>query len=183
MIARARCGCGRLADRWTRMVGRWLSLTAALLLTLAPLAGLAHGGGLELSLSPTNVAAGNHVTVAGEGFPAHAQLELHLTGPNGDAHFGAAKTDGEGDFTERVQIPGDVTPGLYLIGTSGAQEASAELTVGAMPGMGQEVQAAAPERQRSGAWRAIVVVLLLGIGALGFVLTRPSRRVRPQPAA
>ena len=164
------------------MVGRWLSLTAALLLTLAPLAVLAHGGGLELNLSSTNVAAGNRVTVSGEGFPANAQLELHLTGPNGDAHFGAAKTDGEGDFTEQVQIPGDMVPGLYLIRTSGAQEASAELTVGAMPGMGQEV-AAVPQRQRSGAWRAIVVVLLLGIGALGFVLTRPSRRVRPQPAA
>jgi hypothetical protein len=181
MIARSRWSSGQMADEWAGIPGRWLPLVAALLLALAPLPGLAHGGGLELSLSPTDIAAGDEVTVTGEGFAANAPLELHLTGPNGDAHFEDVTADEEGEFTQRVRIPGDTIPGLYLIRAAGAeQEASAELTVGAMAGMAEATEDGAPERDRSAVWKVIAVVLL---GGLGLVLARPGRTVvDPQTA-
>jgi hypothetical protein len=149
----------------------------ALLLALAPTSGLGHGGALELSLSPHDIAAGVEVTVSGEGFTANAPIELHLTGPNGDAHLGGVTADEDGEFSQEARIPGEVVPGLYLIrAAGGGKEASAELTVGAMVGMEHLAQEALPARERSGAWRAIAIVLLLAVGALGMVLARPVHR-------
>lgn len=161
--------------------GRGAALAAALLLAASPLAVLAHGGELELSVSPDTIAAGDEITVSGEGFAADAPLEIHLTGPNGDAHFEDVTTDGEGAFQESVRIPGDVTPGNYLVRAEGAErEASAELTVGAMAGMPPAAEEALPERERPDAWRAVAVVLFLAIGGAGLAL---ARRVRPEVLA
>lgn len=158
-------------------------LLVAFLLTLAPLTALAHGGALELTLSPNTLAAGGELTVSGEGFAANVPLELHLTGPNGDAHFGDVAANDEGEFTQTIRIPADVVPGLYLIRAAGSnQEASAELTVGAMAGMPQSAQQTPPARVRPPAQRAIALALFLGIVVAGFARARPARlaaAVRP----
>ena len=173
--------------RFTRRALSTIVVITIVALALVPWSGLAHGGALELSLSPTEIAAGDEVTISGEGFAANAALELHLTGPNGDAHFEDVTTNDEGGFTQIVRIPGDVVPGLYLIRAAGADlEATAELTVGAMAGMTESTTANLPERDRSVAWRAIAIVLFLGLGAVGlwFALARPPRRAplaQPSP--
>lgn len=176
--------CRSAADR-AATVARGFALAASVLLVLAPLPSRGHEGGLELTVSPTEVAAGDEVTVSGEGFTANAQLEFHLTGPNGDAHFEKATADEEGAFTRPVQIPGDVVPGLYLIRAEGAdQEASTELTVGAMAGMAATTTDVLPERDRALIWRTIAVVLFLGVGVVGIVLVRPTRPgIRAWPSA
>lgn len=174
----------RIAAKRTSLSGRRLALVTAVLLALAPVAGLGHGGELELSVSPSNIAAGDEVTISGEGFAASAALELHLTGPNGDAHFGDVTANNEGEFTQPVRIPGDVVPGLYLLrAESAAQEASAEVTVGAMAGMAETISDGASERDRSVAWQSVALVLFLGLGALGFALVRSTDRgpVAPSP--
>lgn len=161
--------------------GRWSAPTVALLLSASPLAVLAHGGELELSVSPDTIAAGDEISVSGEGFLADAPLEIHLTGPNGDAHFEDVTTDGEGAFQESVRIPGDITPGNYLVRAEGAErEASAELTVGAMAGMPQTAADAVPERERPDGWRAVALAIFLGIGIAGLAL---ARRVQPDVSA
>lgn len=175
MTASLFSSCRTAANR-VSIVGRGFALAAAMLLALAPLPTRGHEGGLELSISPAEIAAGEEVTVSGEGFAANAPLELHLTGPKGDAHFGDVMADEEGAFTRPVQIPGDVVPGLYLIRAEGAdQEASAELTVGAMVGMAAATEDVIPERDRSVAWQAIAIVLFLGLGVVGLALARPAR--------
>lgn len=173
----------RPATRWAAIVGRGFAMAVAALLALAPLQSRGHGGELELTVSPSEVAAGDEVIVSGEGFTANAPLEIHLTGPNGDAHFENATADDEGAFSRPVRIAGDVVPGLYLIRAEGAeQEASAELTVGAMTGMTAATADAFPERDRPLAWQAIAVALFLGVGAVGLLLARSARvgpRTRP----
>lgn len=170
------------ASRGLAIVGGRLVL-AATLLVLVSLSALAHGGELELTVTPADIAAGEEVTVSGEGFAASAPLELHLTGPNGDAHFDDATTDQEGAFTQVVQIPGDVVPGVYLLRAEGAeQEASAELTVGAMAGMTAPASEAAAERGRPVVWQTVAVVLFLALGIAGLALARPTRGAVPQPS-
>ena len=157
------------------------ALAAALLLAASPLPVLAHGGELELNVSPNTIAAGDEITVSGEGFVAGTPLELHLTGPNGDAHFEDVATDDEGTFQEAVRIPGDITPGNYLVRAEGAdREASAELTVGAMAEMSQPAGDAVPERERPTVWQAVALAIFLGIGIAGLAL---ARRVRPEVPA
>lgn len=166
----------RTVTQGAASAGRGVALVAALLLALGPLATRGHEGGLELVVSPAEIAAGDEVTVTGEGFAANTGLELRLTGPNGDAPLGYATADGAGAFTQPVRILGDVIPGLYLVRAEGTdEEASAEVTVGAMAGMAAEAEAIAPERDRSAAWRAIAVVLFLGLGVVGLALARPAR--------
>ena len=149
--------------------------TVLLLLAATPFAAYGHGEGLELSVSPDTAAAGGTVTIGGEGFAANTPLEVHLTGPNGDAHFEDVTADNEGAFQDVVRIPGEITPGIYLVRAEGAgQEASAELTVGAMAGMAEATGTAVPERDRSNAWRAVTLALLLGVGIAGLVLARPT---------
>lgn len=167
----------RIAAGQAGLWGRWLALVSAVLLALAPAASLGHGGELELSVSSSIIAAGDEVTVSGEGFAPGATLELHLTGPNGDAHFGDVKAADEGKFIHSVRIPGDVVPGFYLLrAESSAQEAFAEVTVGAMAGMTETISDGASERDRSIAWRSVTFLLFLGLGALGFVLVRSADR-------
>jgi hypothetical protein len=176
MIARSPRVTWRSTPRRS-VLERGLGQVVALLLALTPASGLVHGGALELSLSPDDIAASDAVTVSGEGFAANAALELHLTGPNGDAHLGGVTADEDGEFTQEVRIPGEVVPGLYLIrATGGGKEASAELTVGAMAGMGDPMREGLPERERSGAWQAVAVALFLGVAALGLALPQGMRR-------
>lgn len=166
-----------IVARRTSLCGRRFALVSAVLLALAPATGLGHGGGLELNVSPANIAAGDEVTVSGEGFAPSATLELHLTGPNGDAHFGDVTATEEGEIIYSVRIPGDVVPGLYLLrAESAAQEASAELTVGAMAGMAGAISDGPSERDRSMAWQSVALVLFLGLGALGFALVGSTSR-------
>lgn len=183
MIARSLVMTCRLTPRG-RLSGRQVALLMAVLLALTPASGLAHGGELELSVSPSDIAAGEEVTVEGEGFAANATLELRLTGPNGDAPLGDATANDEGEFTQTVRIPGDVVPGLYLTrAETPDQEASAELTVGAMAGMPEPITDGAPERDRSMIWQTVAVVLFLGLGVLGFALMRAAdRRLLARPS-
>ena len=166
---------GLMVQRMARS-GRWAVLAAGFLMAALPQVVIGHGGELELSVSPDTIAAGEEVAVSGEGFVAGSRLELHLTGPNGDAHFGDVTADDEGAFREALRIPGDITPGIYLVRAEGVdREASAELTVGAMAGMPQAAPEALPERERANAWRAVALVLFLGLGIAGVALTRPGR--------
>lgn len=155
---------------------RWAALAVfSLLLAAAPFDGYGHGGALELSVSPDTIAAGEEATLAGEGFAADALLEVHLTGPNGDAHFENVTANDEGAFTQAVRIPATVVPGIYLLRVEGDdREASAELTIGAMAGMTETTGTLSPERERSNAWRAVALVLLLGVGSVGVIVARAN---------
>lgn len=160
---------------------RWLRLAAVVLAAAALALGLAasargHEGGIELTVSQGNLAAGKQVTVSGEGFSPNASIALRLTGAGGDAELGTASTDAEGDFSQQVTIPGDMVPGIYLIRTEGDEEASAELTVGAMPGMAVDTTAPAAERDRSAAAKAALVAAMVAVAALGAWLVAPRRR-------
>lgn len=177
MNARSRTRLSRRADgRRSSWAAAWL-VVAAVILALAPLPGLGHGGALELRVAPAELAAGDEMTVTGEGFTANGAIELHLTGPRGDSHFGTVTANDEGEFSQVAQIPGEVLPGIYLIRAVGAGlEASAEVTVGAMAGMSPASANAVAERERSLAWRIVAVALFLGLGAVGFWLTRLAGR-------
>jgi hypothetical protein len=183
MNAQSLLGAVRMAVQWAGRSGQRAALAAVLFLAASPVAVFGHGGELELSVAPDTIAAGDEVTVSGEGFVAATPLELYLTGPNGDAHFENVTADGEGAFTRAVRIPGDITPGIYLVRAAGAgREASAELTVGAMAGMPQATQRVLPGRERPNAWRTVALVLFLGLGIAGLALARPGRfdvSVRP----
>lgn len=149
------------------------TLVLMVLLASAPLTALGHGGERELRVTPSTVAAGDEVTVSGEGFAPDDSLELHITGPNGDAHFGDVQPDAEGAFTARVRIPGDVVPGVYLLrGEGGNQEATATLTVGAMAGMTAAPPELTPARDRSTAWRTAALAVFLALGLGGVALAR-----------
>lgn len=158
--------------------GRWAVVLAMLLVTLMPLVARAHGEALELDVEPTEATASTTVTVTGVGFGANQIVELRLTGPGGDAELGSATTDGEGAFALEVTIPGATVPGLYLVRAENGEEATAELTVGAMPGMASTESEASEERDRSGAWAAIAIAALLIVGALGVLIARPDSRQR-----
>lgn len=166
--------------RWTRrrafVHAPLAAATVALLLVLTAITTLAHGGGLELTISSSDIAAGDTISVSGEGFSPGAAVALHLTGPNGDAKLGDVQTNDAGDFTQTVTIPGTVVPGLYLVRAQGDREASAELSVGAMAGMTEPASTAAAERDRTSTWKIIAVVVLLGVAGLGAAIARPRRR-------
>jgi hypothetical protein len=165
----------RDAGRGGRTARRVALTVFTLVLAATPFDGYGHGGALELSVSPDTIAAGEEVTLAGEGFAVDAQLEVHLTGPNGDAHFDTLTADDEGGFTRAVRIPADVIPGIYLVRVAGDdREASAELTIGAMAGMAATTRVLEPERERSNTWRAVALVLLLGVGIVGVILARAN---------
>ena len=177
MITRLLFIVGQIACRQAGISRRWAAFSVAVVLALTPLHGLAHGGALELSVSPANIAAGDEVTISGEGFAANASLALHLTGPNGDAHFSDVVTDDEGEFTQPVRIPGSIVPGLYLIRAENAdQEAAAEVTIGAMAGMTEPSDDRMPARARTAAWQASALGLFLALGIAGLALARPRRR-------
>lgn len=162
-----------------RSVRRRIGIVGAavvLLLVLAPATAWAHGSGLELTISPSDIAAGDTISVSGEGFLPGATVGLHLTGPNGDAHLGNVQTDDEGNFEQTVTIPGTVIPGLYLVRAQGDREASTELSVGAMAGMTASTTEASAEHDRSALWKIIAVVVLLGVAGLGAAITRPRHR-------
>lgn len=150
----------------------WIMAAAVVTVLAMPVITLAHEGGLELTVSPTDIAAGDEINVSGEGFTPNQPLELHITGPNGDAHLGDVTTDSEGAFDQRIVVPGNLVPGRYLIRVEGAQEASAELSVGAMAGMGEPEEETVPERVRSTVWQATAVAALLALAALGLALAR-----------
>lgn len=154
----------------------WTPLLALIFFAIAPAIGSAHEGGLELTVSPTDIAAGDIVTVSGEGFTASVAMEIHLSGPNGDAHFGDVMVDAEGNFVQKVTIPSNVLPGLYLIRATGDREASAELSVGAMAGMAVSADELAAERSRSAAWKIVALVAFLGVAGFGTKISRPGRR-------
>lgn len=160
-----------------------IGLAAAVLVALGPAAAVAHGGALELTVSTDPVGAGEPLTVSGEGFGRNATVELSLTGPGGDADLGAAVADDEGAFEQAVTIPGTVVPGTYLVRAVGDEEATAELTVGAMPGMAAAAAEAMPARDRSAAWTAIAILAAVGIGALGLALVRAAGSPADAPAA
>ena len=177
MNAPAPRAVSRIATTRVSLSARWTALAAvSLLFAVTPFAAYGHGGALELSLAPDTVAAGQEINLSGEGFAADATLEVHLTGPNGDAHFDNVTADDEGAFTQAVQVPGTMTPGIYLVRVAGDdREASAELTIGAMAGMGQASPMALPERERPNSWRAVALALFFGAGIVGFALARPGR--------
>lgn len=174
IAARRRAGWGPLGV---------LMAAAALFLLFAPPA-RAHEGGIELTVSPAELASGGQVTVSGEGFAPNATIGLNLTGPGGDADLGSTTTNEEGDFSQTLTIPGAMVPGLYLIRTEGGPEASVEVSLSAMPGMAAADENPTPERDRGTAWKTTVTVVLLLVAALGGALTLPRRRaVVRRPAA
>jgi len=158
-----------------------LAMTSVLAMT--PLGARADGVGLELTITPTDVAAGDEVSVSGEGFAADSAIELFLTGPGGDAELGQVTADGEGDFSQTVTIPGTATPGLYVIRAVGNEEGSASISIGAMANMPVETEAPSAPRDRSVGWQVGAVVVLAVVGLLGLTVAwRVPRHVDTAPA-
>ncbi len=167
-----------------RRLLQMICFVAIAILISLPAPTRAHEGGLEITISPPEIAAGDEITVSGEGFPPNQPIELHLTGPNGDAHLANVAADDDGAFTQQIVVPGTIVPGLYLIRAEGGQEATAELSVGAMPGMQAAAGETLPERERSPIWKAGAVIVLVVLGGMGLALAQSqgySSVPRPAP--
>lgn len=157
---------------WVIAAGLWIVVIAT---------AQAHGGALELTVSRSELAAGQQLTVTGEGFPPNATTVLNLTGPGGDADLGTVTTSQSGDFTQSLTIPGVMVPGLYLIRTEGAAEASVEISLSAMAGMTTGTEPAAGERDRSTTFKIALTALFGLVAAAGAWLVRPRHRDEPRP--
>lgn len=106
----------------------------------------AHGP--QVKVDPGSLAAGNTITVRGQGITSKGSIHLRLQGILRDYDLGTATGDEHGRFEIQVPLPADLEPGEYTLIASGEKTATTRLTVTALPqegpapGEGEEQTAA-----------------------------------------
>ena len=86
----------------------------------------AHG--TSLKVDKASVAAGEVITLKGEGISVNAEIRLSLTGLH-DYNLGTAKGDEHGRFEQQVRLRADIKPGDYLVVAEGEKRATAKLKI------------------------------------------------------
>jgi hypothetical protein len=161
---------GSFVTRRSWPVGRRTAV--AVLLGLAWIAVVAdvaaHDGIPDLRVSPTTVAAGGDVTVAGDDFTTGDSLAFVLVGNGARVPIGEAVVGRNGHVSVDVVVPDGTVDGAYVIEADRGAEplASVGLTVGAAAVGGTEIVG------------VIAVAAVAGVGA-GLYLARRNRGRAP----
>jgi len=158
----------------------------------------AFAHGTSLKVDKAAAAAGEVISLKGEGITANGEIRLSLTGLQ-DYNLGTAKGDAHGSFQQQITLPADVKPGDYLVVAEGEKWATAKLKIVAgqaglppatqqhqQTGMhdmeGMEAKAGPMEAPRPAGkvetiarWSVVLVSVVLGL-ALRRGKSRPSAR-------
>lgn len=95
----------------------------------------AFAHGTSLKVDKASAAAGEVITLKGEGITVNGEIRLSLTGLQ-DYNLGTAKGDEHGTFQQQITLPADVKRGDYLIVAEGEKRATAKLKIVAgQPGL------------------------------------------------
>lgn len=133
----------------------------------------------ELLVKPNPAPWGGEVDVQGEKFEEEEEVTLTLMGATAQVHLGVVKTDREGRFQFKGQLPHDAHPGNYqLVVRSKDAKAMATIRIVAggeeapllehTAGLGFHVSGTAPERAVIAA-----VVAILALGGVALIRMKP----------
>ena len=152
-------------------------------------------GQCQMRLSRSQVAAGESVTAAGDGFTPRSSVRLALSGQD----LQSATTDSNGSFVQDVTVPASTAPSTYQVTAAGSEPSggtrvlAATLTVTrasaarrAAPARGAAVRGATGTKgapagalSRTGSATAVPLTLaalgLIGVGTLAVVGVRRRR--------
>jgi hypothetical protein len=126
-------------------------------------------------VSDTTVAAGQSVTVGGEGWAAGSTVTLRM--PSAD--LGPLPVDARGEFSAEVTVPVDVDPGEQLVTVSGTSLGGEPSEIGIRLLVAGPVGTPKEDVDFSGSniilWAGIALALfLVGAGAVGRVRRRAA---------
>lgn len=143
-------------------------------------------GGKGVVVSPLSPNPGDEITVKAHEVGTDAEVEVRLVGLGVDLDLGEFKTDHEGDFTARLRLPADLTPGTYQLRVVGPEPVATSISVIATSGsdraVAQPTAAELPVRERPLGETVGLVALFGVLAGLGLFFAQTARRTGPDLA-